>query len=38
MRDLSANMINMLAQSGHVAEIFTGEAQDRAEEKAGATA
>jgi hypothetical protein len=33
MRDLSANMINMLAQSGHVAEIFTGEAQDRAEEK-----
>ncbi|WP_416414474.1 MobF family relaxase [Pantoea sp. App145] len=34
-RDLSANMMNMLAQSGSLAEIFTGEAQSRAEEKLG---
>ena len=32
-RDLTANMINGLAQSGHEAEIFTGEALNRAEEK-----
>ncbi|MEA9392710.1 conjugative transfer relaxase/helicase TraI [Acerihabitans sp. TG2] len=34
-RDLSGNMMNALAQSGHEAEIFTGEAQNRAEEKLG---
>ncbi|MEN4624267.1 MobF family relaxase [Pantoea agglomerans] len=34
-QDLSVNMINALAQSGHEAEIFTGEALSRAEEKLG---
>ncbi|QEW34513.1 conjugative transfer relaxase/helicase TraI (plasmid) [Erwinia billingiae] len=34
-RDLSANMMNALAQSGHEAEIFTGEALSRAEERIG---
>ncbi|MBK5017670.1 MobF family relaxase [Pantoea sp. S62] len=34
-RDLSANMMNSLAQSGNKAEIFTGEALGRAEEKLG---
>ncbi|MCX0499011.1 conjugal transfer protein TraI, partial [Erwinia billingiae] len=34
-RDLSANMMNALAQSGHEAEIFTGEALSRAEERLG---
>ncbi|HCR0227202.1 conjugative relaxase-like TrwC/TraI family protein [Pantoea sp. AN62] len=34
-QDLSVNMINALAQSGHQAEIFTGEALSRAEEKLG---
>ncbi|WP_336794880.1 MobF family relaxase [Pantoea anthophila] len=34
-QDLSVNMINALAQSGHEAEIFTGEALTRAEEKLG---
>ncbi|ADU72059.1 conjugative transfer relaxase/helicase TraI [Pantoea sp. At-9b] len=32
-RELSANMMNALAQSGSEAEIFTGEALNRAEEK-----
>ncbi|PQK95191.1 conjugal transfer protein TraI [Pantoea ananatis] len=32
-RDLSANMINALSQSGSKAEIFTGEAQTRAEDR-----
>ncbi|MDE8558907.1 MobF family relaxase [Pantoea vagans] len=34
-RDLSANMMNALAQSGNQAEIYTGEALSRAEEKLG---
>jgi conjugative relaxase-like TrwC/TraI family protein len=34
-RDLSGNIMNALAQSGHEAEIFTGEAQNKAEEKLG---
>jgi len=34
-QDLSVNMINALARSGHEAEIFTGEALSRAEEKLG---
>ncbi|WP_262287847.1 MobF family relaxase, partial [Pantoea sp. Marseille-Q5743] len=34
-QDLSVNMINALAQSGHEAEIFTGEDLSRAEEKLG---
>ena len=34
-RDLTANMMNALAQSGNEAEIFTGEAQNRAEDKLG---
>ncbi|MGF6477304.1 conjugative relaxase-like TrwC/TraI family protein [Pantoea dispersa] len=34
-RDLSANVMNALAQSGSQAEIFTGEALGRAEEKLG---
>jgi conjugative relaxase-like TrwC/TraI family protein len=34
-RDLSGNIMNALAQSGHEAEIFTGEAQSKAEEKLG---
>lgn len=34
-RDLSANMMNALAQSGNEAEIFTGEALSRAEERLG---
>lgn len=35
VRDLSANMMNALAQSGNQAEIYTGEALSRAEEKLG---
>ncbi|QMV54197.1 MobF family relaxase [Ewingella americana] len=34
-RDLTANMMNALSQSGNEAEIFTGEAQNRAEDKLG---
>ena len=34
-RDLSANMMNALLQSGSQAEIYTGEALSRAEEKLG---
>ncbi|MEN4610241.1 MobF family relaxase [Pantoea agglomerans] len=34
-RDLSANMMNSLAQSGKQAKIYTGEALGRAEEKLG---
>jgi conjugative relaxase-like TrwC/TraI family protein len=34
-RDLTANMMNALSQSGSEAEIFTGEAQNRAEDKLG---
>lgn len=34
-QDLSVNMVNALAQSGNEAEIFTGEALSRAEEKLG---
>jgi len=34
-QDLSVSMVNALAQSGHEAEIFTGEALSRAEEKLG---
>ena len=34
-RDLSANMMNALSQSGSQAEIYTGEALSRAEEKLG---
>lgn len=32
-RDLTANMMNTLARSGHEAEIFTGEPQARAEDR-----